>query len=207
MQVLGEHRGLVKLDLVQPNNWNMNEMTEAKYAALLYSLKQGWEESEPLLIWGKDNRGKVRNVIIDGEHRWKGARELGLKQGPMVFLDGIDRAKAIELTIKLDNKRGAPEKGERLVKALREVLPTLKVDPALVLGFTQAEVDKLLEPVKPNLNPLVSQNAAAKMMPLYFTPAEHEQFLADVARLRDVHGFESVTDAVVFAVLHPRYAN
>jgi hypothetical protein len=96
------------LELVQPNDWNPNEMTEFQKESTRYGLlTDGWLASHALTIWGTDEKGNVQNVIIDGEHRWELARDVGYDEGPMVFLHGLTRAQAMALTVKLDARRGS----------------------------------------------------------------------------------------------------
>lgn len=207
MKLLGERVEGVHLDTVKPNDWNPNRVTGVRWDSLVHNLREfGWVDSEPLLVWRTNNRGKAMNIIIDGEHRWKAAQEAGLKAGPMVFLDGLTKERAIALTISLDNNRGAPNQ-ERLGAAIREVLPTLGDVTGLVLGFAPAEVVRLSE-LRPNLEsnrPRVSQNTAMRMMPLFMTPEQYEVFNANIAKLSKRHNYETVTDAVIACVLDKRY--
>lgn len=139
--VRGEMR-VMPINFVQPNPWNPNEMDDATYEALKHGLKtDGWLASHALLVWGEDDQGDTQNYIIDGEHRWKAANELGIEKGPMVILDGITEAEAKELTLKLLRKRGQA-KPEPLGALLQELVPQIGADlVSLELGFTSAELD------------------------------------------------------------------
>lgn len=132
------------LETVQPNGWNPNRMTELQIASTREGLLQhGWLAAFALLVWGTDERGKRRDLIIDGEHRWRIATELGFTEGPMVFLDGLTEKQAKELTIELDNKRGAFDR-----VALRELIGDIGVSDGLAfrLGFDDAAFKALMEP-------------------------------------------------------------
>lgn len=95
------------LGTVRPNGWNPNTMTPELEASLDHGMRtDGWLASQALLVWGHDEAGDERNVIIDGEHRWASACRIGLAEGPMVFLDGITEAQAKALTVKMNQKRG-----------------------------------------------------------------------------------------------------
>lgn len=67
---------------VQKNSWNPNRMTDFMKESLKQGLlSDGWLKSQSLLIWGTDDKGERRDVIIDGEHRWSAASELGFQIG------------------------------------------------------------------------------------------------------------------------------
>lgn len=210
--------GLHPLDSVAPNDWNMNELPAHKYESLLHNLKEeGWVRSQPLLVWGSDEKGRAKNVIINGEHRWKAAQELGFREGPMVILHGISRAKAIELTIKLDNTRGEFDKAE-LNTLLRNFLPAAKLpNAALSLGFTQPELNKVFalpairldggatpaageEGGKAKPAVVTSRNNASKQVPLYLGGDQRELVPARLEALMKRWSFNNVTDVVLRCV-------
>ncbi len=124
-------------------------MTEFERASLRAGLQSdGWIVSQSLLIWGKDEKGRAQNVIIDGEHRWVEATALGLTQGPAVVLDGLTEAEAKKLTIKLDNKRGKFDK-TKLHNVLAEIVGVDSTDGlAFELGFTDLDFTLLTSPLE-----------------------------------------------------------
>lgn len=148
---------------MRPNGWNPNEMTERESASLRVGLQQeGWLVSHALLVWGKDERGAVRNLIIDGEHRWTEARALGFTDGPMVFHDGMTEAQARELTAKLTLRRGRANDA-----SLAELLRGLPED---MLNATSLGLDDL------RLRELTSLDLA----PPKFSPTRERVAFADV---------------------------
>ena len=194
------------LDSVRPNDWNPNKVPTHKYESIKLSMKKdGWLSSQPLLVWETDEGGKKRMLIIDGEHRWRIANELGYTEGPMVFLNGITKAKAIELTIKLDNNRGAFDR-DKLSQLMRESLPSMK-DPALVLGFTQTEVERLMQEQAPKVsvaaslgNDLVSHNSVTKMVPVYLSKDDYQSFIDKIKLIGDSKKLETITHVIVAVV-------
>jgi ParB-like chromosome segregation protein Spo0J len=131
------------LDKLKPNGWNPNVVTPEKMASIEYGFRtDGWLASQALLVWRKDDKGKTQNVIVDGEHRWKAARNVGLAEGPVVFLDGVSETEAKALTIKLNQKRGEWDE-DALGKLLREVQASSE-DLGLDFGFDGAELERLL---------------------------------------------------------------
>ncbi len=185
---------------VRPNPWNPNRMTPFVRASLKQGLlADGWLSSQSLLIWGKDDKGARQDLIIDGEHRWTLATELGFATGPMVFLDGLTEAKVKALTVKMNQKRGEFDE-TALATLLQEIQYDLGVDNlSLDLGIGDEELMKMLATL-PTEVPLDLNTAAAedtgaaavmgasapqqpgnmsqvKMVQLFFTPAQHEEFL------------------------------
>lgn len=145
------------LSKIRPNGWNPNKMS----AFMLRSFEQelvdtGWLRSMKILVWGKDEKGIERNIIIDGEHRWKIGRKLGYRTVPMVFMDGLTEAQAKRLTIRI-RKQGEYD-AEDLSRLLQEpeVRGDLDLDAySLMMGIGEAELGFLLgaSDVPPGGNP------------------------------------------------------
>lgn len=192
-----------RLAAVKPNDWNPNRVSVRKFESIKLSMQtDGWMRSQPLLIWQTDDKGKKRNIIIDGEHRWRAGNEIGYPKAPMVFVDGLTLSEAKALTIKLDNNRGTFE-GQALTALLKDLIPSLKVeDPALALGFTQSELNQALKITAPDTtigsNP--SRNAITVTVPLYFSKEDNARFAEQVKAIGAEHGLETVTEVVKFAV-------
>jgi hypothetical protein len=129
---------------VRPNDWNPNVMSPAQMESLRHGFRtDGWIASEALLIWGTDETGARKDVIIDGEHKWTAARDVGIESGPMVFLNGLTEAAAKQLTVKMNQKRGTwdPGKLEDLLKDLAAGGAELS---AIDLGFGEEALMSLL---------------------------------------------------------------
>lgn len=132
------------LPSVQPNTWNPNRMTEYQIESTRAGLlADGWLAAYALLVWGTDEKGIARNIIIDGEHRWRIARDLGFTEGPMVFLEGVTAKRAKEMTIEFDAKRGQFD-----TIALRDLLAEIGVEDGLAfrLGFDDETFAALMNP-------------------------------------------------------------
>lgn len=217
LEAYGEEREEA-LGVVVPNAWNPNQMSERKYASLRLDMERnGWVKSQPLLVWATDERNRLKNIIVDGEHRWRAANEVGYKRGPMVFLHGITKKQAMELTIKLDNNRGKFD-SEALATLLRVVVPQLKTeDPALTLGLTQSEMNKALalppvrldneednetKPERKHLEveEITSKNSANKMVPLYISGEVQAEFNRNLKRLQEHYSTDNITETVLAVV-------
>lgn len=143
--IVGGEVRLRRLDLFAPNPWNPNEMEPEEFEALKAGIRaKGWVRSDALLVWGTNEDGAEQNLIINGEHRWRAAGELGMEVGPVVTLDGIAREEAVQWTIRLDKARGRFDP-EKLRLTLRNELDFRSRDDAFAfqLGFTGAETRDL----------------------------------------------------------------
>jgi hypothetical protein len=216
---------MVKLDSIKPNTWNPNRMTQFQKDALEHGLKSdGWLKSQSLLVWGTDDKGKLHNVIIDGEHRWVAARNMGFVDGPAVVLNGLPRAKAKALTIKMNSKRGAFE-GEQLGALLKELEHELVMtDMPLEFGIESEDLFKFLamEPehvqddefVKSakaiDAGLLVSASPKGRghisMLQLFYTKEEVARVHAWVKQLKDKYKTDN-TSSTIFEVLRDAAKN
>lgn len=134
----------IRLDAVRPNGWNPNRVPDHIMESIRHGFRvDGWIVSQALLVWGSDDVGVPRGVIIDGEHRWTAARDVGLVEGPAVVLHGLAEREAKGLTVKLNQKRGDWD-AEGLRALLADVLSgsSMSVGGAsLDLGFSVAELE------------------------------------------------------------------
>jgi len=134
-----------RLDSVKPNPWNPNRMTDFEKESLKTGLtSDGWLKSQALLIWGTDDDGEVKDQIIDGEHRWTAASELGFGLGPMVVLKGVSEAQAKALTVKMNAKRGKFQE-DLLGQLLKDIQFDLNVgDLPLDVGIPPEEMMRFM---------------------------------------------------------------
>jgi hypothetical protein len=195
---------MAALDKVRPNGWNPNRLTPFEKQALTYGLQtDGWLPSHAMTIWGKDAEGHVLNIIVDGEHRWHAGKELGLTEGPMVFIDGLTEAQAKALTVKLDAKRGRFDE-DKLALVLRSIVADLDAETrALNLGIVEDDIVKYLriEPEGGVIGELPTGQAAhVKQVQLAFTPQRYEEFQRMAKELAVKFGKKNLTDTVLEAV-------
>lgn len=200
------------IDSVKPNGWNPNAMTPFMKEALVEGLKSdGWLSSQSLLVWGTDEKGRPRNLIIDGEHRWTAAKEIGFLEAPMVVLNGIPEAKAKTLTIAMNQKRGE-FKDKELGELIRSIQFDLGDKIGLRLGFVEADMMKLLaEPAftmpspeataRPALdNPPDIPASGVRMVQLFLDERTHPEFTRYAKELSTIYKTENITDTVLEAV-------
>lgn len=203
------------LEDVKPNTWNPNEMTKFEREALRVGLlSDGWLASQSLLIWGTDEKGRRRDVIIDGEQRWTVARDCAFKQGPMVFLDGITESAAKALTVKMDSKRGTLNP-DRLGALIREIQFELRPEGmAHDLGIPDAELMRLLAETPFVLDgsgqPAPAGGATpempsgrmshVRMVQLFFDHDQHEEFARHTKDLAARYKTTNITETIIEVV-------
>jgi len=104
----------VRVDQLVPNSWNPNKMSDEMLRKEIDSIKE-FGFVDPIHC-----RGVGEFVqIIDGEHRWKAAKILGMEEIPCILLD-VDDTVAEQLTIVLNDLRGKPDE-EKLAALVRDL--------------------------------------------------------------------------------------
>lgn len=126
---------------LKPNKWNPNVMSPDMLASLMVGMQRDGFIGALLIQKGT-------GVIIDGEHRWICSKRLGMKTVPAIEL-AVDDAKAKELTIALNQKRGYfdEEKLAALVQEIAEVSNLPRKELQVVLGLTGKEIDIILDDI------------------------------------------------------------
>src|SRR5438045_6741 len=72
---------VVPVDAIEPNPWNPNAMDKAMFEKELASIRK-YGFVDPLTVREVDFIGHRHYEIIDGEHRWKAAKQLGYAELP-----------------------------------------------------------------------------------------------------------------------------
>jgi len=118
---------------LRPNTWNPNRMDDFMYAKELESIKR-FGFAVPIIV-----RSTATGLeIVDGEHRWKAAVELGLSRIPIWDLGRLSDMDAKQLTIVLNETRGQPDKQllAKLVQNLAVTEPSAALES--LLPFSQS---------------------------------------------------------------------
>lgn len=219
--IVGDKIRVVRLSTLKPNTWNPNLMAAHKYESLKEGLKnRGWLASDTLLVWCTNEKGEPQNVIIDGEHRWKGALELGFTRGPALFLEGLTREEAQAWTLRLGN-RGEFDRpsldsivrelmegqddveacATSLAMSVEEVMRALTHEAVpLLSNFTAHTPETFQAGSGPAwVEKVISKNSLVKPVPLYMSDAQHAMFERNVsslaARYNVTSPFEVVREA------------
>lgn len=126
----------VPVDSINPNSYNPNRQSERDFALLLLSMQEDGF-TQPILVNRKDN------VIVDGEHRWRAARELGMPEVPVVYVDFTDAQMRFS-TLRHNRARGQEDLAltTALLKDL-QALGALK-QAQESLGLSKEEIERAL---------------------------------------------------------------
>lgn len=93
---------IVDIDILKPAEYNPRQASEKQYNDLKKSL-QRFGFVEPAIVNKAQNRF---NTIIGGHFRIKVAKDLGIKQIPVVYIDIPDIEKEKELNLRLNKNVG-----------------------------------------------------------------------------------------------------
>jgi hypothetical protein len=137
---------IIPADLIDCNDWNPNEMS-AKMRQILVDNLTTIGMVDPLLVVKTGDRYR----IVDGEHRYTVAVELGYKELPCVILtDGVSETEQKKQTIRMNQIKGqlSYDKFNNLVDSLRN---SFQVEESLLpfkLGFESANDMNMLYPIE-----------------------------------------------------------
>lgn len=132
---------LIPVERIRANDYNPNAMDRRTYDALVASIKgRGFRTAVYVLPADQDGI----HTLVDGEHRWRAAKESGLAQIPCVVLPAT-RDEAMMDTIRLNELRGhmVPVKLALMVADLSKRIPVEALEQEL--GFEEHELSDQLE--------------------------------------------------------------
>lgn len=123
---------------IAPNNYNPNRQDPKDFELLLRSIEDDGF-TQPVIV-------TKENLIVDGEHRWRAAKVLGMKKIPVVQVD-MEAEQARISTIRHNRARGVHDV-ELEVEILKE-LQLLGAGDFMkdALMISQNELDKLIDDV------------------------------------------------------------
>lgn len=120
----------IDIELIYANPWNPNIESEFIFSKLKKNIQEYGFNDPVLVTERKAKQGQY--IIIDGEHRWKAAKELGYTKLPVEIMSDLESGKPMHdfdiqfLTVQM-NKGGEDDtvKRGKILKALREKRPEL----------------------------------------------------------------------------------
>jgi len=141
----------VSIDALSENDYNPNVVTDDDMVKLRGNIAMFGIRQPIIARKNPDKEGTY--VIVDGEHRWSIAKELGLKIVPVV-VEELSREEAMLETISMNKFRGEND-SMKLGKVLKELRGHF-TDSILLerLGYTEEELDSFIELVDFDFNSL-----------------------------------------------------
>jgi len=128
----------VKVDALRPNTYNPNRQNEHDFELLMRSMEEdGFTQPVVALRDGE---------IVDGEHRWRAAKQLGYDEIPVVFTD-MTPAQMKIATLRHNRARGSEdvEQSAQVLRDLRELGALDWAQDSLMLD--DVEMSRLLEDI------------------------------------------------------------
>ena len=177
-----------------PNPWNPNVMTEEDLQKEMASISEfGFVDPMTVRWMGSEDVYQ----IIDGEHRWKAAKRLGLESVPCIILEATDEV-AEQLTIVLNDLRGRPNE-EKLAALVRDLSTRRSMlDLEKVLPYKRERLAEMIAERKADFDwdalkrPKPEEKAEPRWVErVYrFPPAAAEVIDGAIAKVRDDEGIE-----------------
>ena len=112
---------------------------------------------DPILVRDLSADGKPRYEIIDGEHRWRASKDIGLEEIPCVITH-FDDETARRLTITMNELRGDADP-ILLAEMLSDLRVTVDVDDLLsTMPWSEKQLDNILEVASLDLDELAQDD-------------------------------------------------
>jgi len=131
----------VSADKLVPNQWNPNTQTKEMYEKTKNSIKEFGFVAPVIARPLPDGNFE----IIDGEHRWKAAKELGLTQIPIIVCEGLDEPTIKRLSLALNRLHGEDDV-LKLADLMSDLLQHYDLSTLLsTLPYTEESIQWLFE--------------------------------------------------------------
>jgi len=113
------------VDKVKPNPWNPNRLPDWMMEKLRKAI-QRFGFTDPIFVRVCDDP-ETPYELIDGEHRWRVAKELGIRTVPAVIMEGISVKEAEALTL-LSNELKGQADPQGVLEIVKDLQPTDLID-------------------------------------------------------------------------------
>ncbi len=174
-----------------PNPYNKNRMGEKYFTALKTNLansKVGF--TIPVLVRPNPNTDSdIKWMIIDGEHRWKAAKEVGYQQIPCIVFPQMDESLAKYFMIESNSVRGDTSDAD-IKKILQEIEEEPFFDPTDFDVWVGAATEAPEDLNKYDLDGEEETEGLqeTQLVSLYFTPVQIDFYKRIVGQYRLAHG-------------------
>lgn len=138
---------------------NPNKMEDERYGLLVDAIRsEGF--LQPILVLKKGRKVE----IIDGHHRYWAALEVELAEMDVIVLSGVSEERALAIGFGMNMKRGETDLGMAalLMQSIQDQFSTEEL--SVLSGFTQGELETLLEVgEQPTEEDLLNEAAGAEV--------------------------------------------
>lgn len=174
----------VEINSLRPNAFNTNRVSPENEEKLLNSLKK-FGVYKPIICREAPDQ---MLEIIGGEHRWRAAKKIGLKEVPIVNLGIVSEEKARQLML-TDNGRYGEDDTFALAELLRELgtediqsfLPYSDDELDSIFASSSIDLDDLDSPTDDiDLDSLPSKKAQSHVMMRFKVPVEDSELIQKI---------------------------
>lgn len=133
---------MVSPERIAANEWNPNEMSAEQYELLMDNISRiGFGDPITVTPFKDEYDENIKYRIVDGEHRWRAARDYGMEKIPVVIVDGLTEVDAKKQTIRLNKIRGelSHKKFNKLIDQMIRDGDLLVDSAAFEMGFADEE--------------------------------------------------------------------
>ena len=129
---------------IQPNDYNPNSMTPEAFEELCQEVQRLGQIAKPVIV----RPGGEGYVIVDGEHNWRAARQIGMAQVPCEVVE-IDDFESMRQTYKRNQHgRMSPTKQGRMFQRMMETRNLSQRALSAEIGVSEGTVRNSLLYVK-----------------------------------------------------------
>lgn len=104
------------INQLQPNSWNPNQMTDTEFKELVEEVRRLGRVPKPIIVRPLGDRYE----IIDGEHNWYAAEEVGLTELPCEVIEADDFEAMLQTYKRNQHGQHSPVLEGRLFRQMRE---------------------------------------------------------------------------------------
>lgn len=174
----------VEINSLRPNTFNTNHVSPENEEKLVNSLKR-FGVYKPIICREAPDQ---MLEIVGGEHRWRAAKKIGLKEVPIVNLGIISDEKARQLML-TDNGRYGEDDPLALAELLKELgtediqsfLPYSNEELDAIFSSSSIDLDDLDSgPDDIDLDSLPSKKAQTHIMMRFKVPVEDSEFVQKI---------------------------
>lgn len=171
----------ISIERLQPNDYNPNEMTESEFTEFVAEVQHLGRLPKPVIV-RPSNNGEF--TIIDGEHAWKAAKEVGLAEISCEVMDADD-FEAMRQTYKR-NQHGTHNK-LLLAKMFKRM--------GKERGLSLRKLAKKIKVSEGTIRNTIEYLKAVKVRNGYAPGSDSEAAIADLT-VRQVHLFNRLPETI-----------